>query len=156
MDTMIYVVMVKDRLVDTEVYLFATAEKALDYARQVADDYGCPEKDEENNEDVMDCAALKANGRHYRAISPYGDCLWIMRKSVNLLHYENPLTPCCFGVKSRQDGPVHSTYDYESDALRRAQLYGGIVLPLYAIPVALSGDIVVPLYAALKPVKDEK
>ena len=80
----IYVVMVEDRHVDTEAHLFSTAEKALDYARQVAADYDYPEEEAEADGDVMDVAALKDAGwLYYRALSPEGDCVWVLPKEVD-------------------------------------------------------------------------
>ncbi len=80
----IYVVMVEDRHTDTESYLFSTIDKALNYAHRVAAGYDYTQAEAEADENSMSDEDLaRAGWLLYFALSPEGDCLWVLPKEID-------------------------------------------------------------------------
>lgn len=74
----VYVVIIEDRHIDTEVYLASTAEKAITYAREVAEEYNYFDEDE------ADITTMKNIGLlYYHTLSPEGDCVCVIPKEID-------------------------------------------------------------------------
>jgi len=73
----IYVVMVNDRHTDPEPYVFSTAERAIEYARQATQEYA------HGPEDIDETLPPPAGWLYSASYSVEDDSVWVIEKELD-------------------------------------------------------------------------
>jgi hypothetical protein len=80
----IYVTMIKERHMETEVHLFSTAEKAIFFAKEYLKGQADSAADVDPEDATISEEDLAASGwLFYTCFSTEGDCVWVLPKEVD-------------------------------------------------------------------------